>query len=237
MVPLYYDNGVWIKGVSVVKQKKISPSDWKVVCPRRYRLQMEGNKWDIFCCAVHLFAEYDYSSITVRRIATEVGMKAPSIYNHFASKDELLSTMYTYLDHYALTNLKSLDYFLDRVQDEPPRELLYSTHFYYPPFMQDLMAKLILIAFRQMRTDERADRILRFILIENSQNYVGALLKKMIELDRIEPLDIEAFLELYNNNYYGASMRMYSTHPVDGEIWVRSFRMLFNHIIEKEKKE
>jgi TetR/AcrR family transcriptional regulator, cholesterol catabolism regulator len=43
--------------------------------------------------AAHLFLTSGYAETTLRQIAASVGMKAGSIYHHFASKDEILETI------------------------------------------------------------------------------------------------------------------------------------------------
>lgn len=214
-------------------KEELSERKWKKVCEPEYRFNMEGTKWDIFCCALHLFAEYDYSSISMRQIAEELGLRASSIYNHFSSKDEILSMQYKFLKHYSTIYLMDLDELLLMAEKDPPREVLKKVHYYYPDPIQDMMAKLILICSKQMRQDSRADQILKELLIDQTDRYITTILEHMLQLGRIEPLDIEAFVGLVINNYYGSSMRMYSSHPVDGELWIRSFHMLIDTVVPK----
>lgn len=198
--------------------------------PEAYRFGMHDTAWQVFTCALDLFAEYDYARISMRQIANHVGIRASSIYNHFPSKEALLNKMYDYLHHYSAQYRQDLDVLLRKAETEPPREMLVSTHFYYPPELQPIMSRLILITYKQIRNDPRADEVLRNLLVDTSQRYMRALLGHMLELGRIEPLDVDAFTELYTNNYYGAALRMYSSHPVDGVIWWNSFKMLFDMI-------
>ena len=55
-------------------------------------------KQKILICAVNLFASKGCIETSVRDIATTVGIKPASIYNHFASKEDILLLM---LDDYA----------------------------------------------------------------------------------------------------------------------------------------
>jgi AcrR family transcriptional regulator len=50
-------------------------------------------KQRILSCAVNLFCEKGYSETAIRDIASAVGIKASSIYNHFPSKEALLMFM------------------------------------------------------------------------------------------------------------------------------------------------
>lgn len=47
----------------------------------------------IIRAALELFAEYGYRGTSLRRLASAVGIEAGSLYNHFASKAELLADM------------------------------------------------------------------------------------------------------------------------------------------------
>ena len=41
--------------------------------------------------ALHLFAQYGYDAISVAQIAKAVGIQAPSLYKHYASKEDIFS--------------------------------------------------------------------------------------------------------------------------------------------------
>jgi AcrR family transcriptional regulator len=50
-------------------------------------------KQKILNCALNLFCEKGYSETSIRDIASAVGIKAGSLYNHFSSKEEILPVM------------------------------------------------------------------------------------------------------------------------------------------------
>jgi hypothetical protein len=52
----------------------------------------------------------------------------------------------------------------------------------------------------------------------------------MLELGRIEPLDIEAFLTLLINFCYSAALRNYTNHPVTREEWYSGVGLLYSLI-------
>lgn len=55
---------------------------------------MERSTKDIILdIAIELFAEKGYSRVSIREIASAVGIKGSSIYNHFKSKEEIMETM------------------------------------------------------------------------------------------------------------------------------------------------
>jgi AcrR family transcriptional regulator len=54
-------------------------------------------KEKIFDAAVELFAERGYDGVSVRDIAKAVGIRESSVYKHYASKDEILDSIFEYL--------------------------------------------------------------------------------------------------------------------------------------------
>ena len=61
-------------------------------------------KEEIILAALDLASGNGLKSLSMSRIAAKVGMKAPSLYNHFRSKDEIIKAMYSFLREKALQN-------------------------------------------------------------------------------------------------------------------------------------
>jgi AcrR family transcriptional regulator len=61
----------------------------------------------IILAALELASENGLKSVSMSRIAEKVGIKAPSLYNHFKSKDEIVKAMYTFLREKAKQNRSS----------------------------------------------------------------------------------------------------------------------------------
>lgn len=55
------------------------------------QVEESGTQLKILVAAAHLFRKHGYEATTLRGIAAECGLKAGSIYYHFASKDEILA--------------------------------------------------------------------------------------------------------------------------------------------------
>ncbi|MDG1714779.1 TetR/AcrR family transcriptional regulator [Lacinutrix sp.] len=53
-------------------------------------MKLETRKHEIIKTAAKLFKEKGYSAVTMRDIATAMGIKAASLYNHISSKQEIL---------------------------------------------------------------------------------------------------------------------------------------------------
>ena len=54
-------------------------------------------KEEIIYATLELASEYGLKSVSLSQIADRVGIKKPSLYNHFKSKEEIVSSMYSFL--------------------------------------------------------------------------------------------------------------------------------------------
>ena len=54
-------------------------------------------KEEIIYATLELASEYGLKAVSLGQIAAKIGIKKPSLYNHFASKDEIVSEMYSEL--------------------------------------------------------------------------------------------------------------------------------------------
>ena len=53
-----------------------------------------STKEKILCVAINLFSQKGYSGVSIREITRGVGIKESSLYNHFKSKDEIITTIF-----------------------------------------------------------------------------------------------------------------------------------------------
>jgi AcrR family transcriptional regulator len=71
-----------------------------------------NRKEDIIMATLELAAEKGLGNVSTSMIANKVGIKKPSLYNHFSSKDEIVEEMYQYLREKAKSwsNIGAVDY-------------------------------------------------------------------------------------------------------------------------------
>lgn len=69
-------------------------------------------KEEIVLVTLELAAEKGLGNVSMSMIADKIGIKKPSLYKHFASKDEIVEAMYEFLRRQAKekANIKPLDY-------------------------------------------------------------------------------------------------------------------------------
>ena len=128
-----------------------------------------NNKEKIFHVSVDLFSKYGYDGVSIRKIASEVGIKESSIYNHYKSKESILDSI--------------LDYYIDKMManDIPLNQASINLDVGF-----DYFYNAGLNAFLPQLKDEEMSKITRIILIESFHNEkINEFLKKSIIEDAI----------------------------------------------------
>ena len=64
----------------------------------------DTRKKEIIMATLELAANKGLGNVSMNMIADKVGIKKPSLYNHFASKEELVEAMYQFLREEAKKN-------------------------------------------------------------------------------------------------------------------------------------
>lgn len=136
-----------------------------------------NNKDKIFDISIDLFSQYGYDGVSIRQIASEVGIKESSIYNHYSNKQEILTTILNY-------------YVEEMVSEDIPIEqaslnLDKGFDFFYEAGCDAFLSKL---------KEDKMMKITRLLFIESYHNdEVRNFLKKFI----IEA-PVEGWMNLFN---------------------------------------
>ena len=127
-------------------------------------MDIMNNKEKIFNVSIDLFSQSGFDGVSVRQIAREVGIKESSIYNHYSSKQEILTAI--------------LNYYVDEmISDEIPLNqaslnLDKGFDFFYKAGCDAFLSKL---------KEEKMMKITRLMFIESYHNdTVRDFLKKSI---------------------------------------------------------
>jgi AcrR family transcriptional regulator len=85
-------HGIWLYPLRIIYINKSSLSIFKSFIKKFYFAAMEkiDRKSEILHVAAKLFRERGYNAVSMRDIAKELDIKAASLYNHIASKQEIL---------------------------------------------------------------------------------------------------------------------------------------------------
>ena len=177
------------------------------------RNKTSGTKNKIIKAAILLFSEKGYGKVSVRDIAGEAGISPSSIYSHFKSKEDILAKIYELYEEKIKTVLPNMQTLLSLAQTTHPHELLKRAQYYIETADRELMDRIILIATVESRTDEKSAMFIERNLLGNTDTITRSLLKRLLELGRIEPLDIDAFVTLATNLCYSTAIRNLGKNP------------------------
>lgn len=196
-------------------------------------LGMHGTKWEIFKNSVDLFSKNGYDNTSMRDIADMTGVKAASLYNHFPSKESILDVMYRFYCENVENTLPSLERILGEVPYKSPKDALISTMCVYDDKLQPFMDKIYMVSILRSSHDLKAADLVWKYNFNNSKKYLRAVLQKMIDLDKIEPLDIECFIELFCGFAFTAVFKQNTDRPLGWDLWQRVLDYLYSTVKEK----
>lgn len=119
----------------------------------------------IFDTALDLFSKKGYDSVSVRTIASEVGIKESSIYNHYSSKKDILMSILNYFEEYFKGNPLD-DENIRKLLGENPEEFYHQgSEMFKQQIFEEKILKIMKLIFVQMyQIDEVKEFFLREIL-------------------------------------------------------------------------
>lgn len=119
----------------------------------------------IFDTALDLFSKKGYDSVSFRTIASEVGIKESSIYNHYSSKKDILMSILNYFEEYFKGNPLD-DENIRKLLEENPEEFYHQgSEMFKQQIFEEKILKIMKLIFVQMyQIDEVKEFFLREIL-------------------------------------------------------------------------
>lgn len=119
----------------------------------------------IFDTALDLFSKKGYDSVSVRTIASEVGIKESSIYNHYSSKKDILMSILNYFEEYFKGNPLD-DESIRKLLEENPEDFYHQgSEMFKQQIFEEKILKIMKLIFVQMyQIDEVKEFFLREIL-------------------------------------------------------------------------
>jgi AcrR family transcriptional regulator len=184
--------------------------------------------------AIKLFTDRGYNNVTMRNIAGTVGIKASSIYNHFPSKHDILVCLYDFYVQNQRAAAPVLDDLLRMAENEPLAKILAKLDFHFPPSITEWMDRIIVIGIQGVYMDEDSKQFVKKTMFDNLMGFLVPLLNRLIELDRIEPVDVMSFAHIVVNYCLSTAFLNYSTMRIGLNQWQKSLNMIFSLLKEKE---
>ena len=131
-----------------------------------------STKEKIILATLDLAAEHGLKSLSMSQIAEKVGIKKPSLYNHFDSKDSLIKEMYKYLREKSKDS--SVNTICDDFKNKEPYDVLFGAVLNYKKMVSDKdMMKFYKVIYAERSTDKNVAEI---VMIETN---------KMIEVTKV----------------------------------------------------
>lgn len=148
-----------------------------------------NRKEEIIQATLSLASEKGLSNISMSQIAEFIGIKKPSLYNHFKSKDEIIETTYQYLRNEAKSSISigEIDY-ARLIEGKSLKEILMLTiNNYNNMNMQESMLKFYKIIYAERTFNPLAAKI----LIEETSRMVNATKNLFYALQVHKKLSVE----------------------------------------------
>ena len=143
-------------------------------------------KEKILLATLDLAAEYGLKSLSMSQIADEVGIKKPSLYNHFTSKEQLVKGVYEYLRD--RSKEASVAAFCDdNSRNKSAYDILLEAVLNYEKMvLSDDMLKFYKVIYAERATDKDAAEI----VVEETEKMIGATKALLEVLNKENKLDI-----------------------------------------------
>ena len=152
----------------------------------------EDRKREIIMATLRLAVQKGLSGVSMSMIADEVGMRKPSLYNHFSSKEMLLEEMYSYLRNKATESTQYRNMSLDTMfNNKTAEEVLQNmVKGYVAMSYTGEMKMLYSVLYAERTINPNATKI----LLEESDKMIKAtkvVIGAMVERNMLSVLDID----------------------------------------------
>lgn len=139
--------------------------------------------------AIDLISQKGFDGVSIREMTREVGIKESSFYNHFKSKDEIISTIFAYFrDEFAKTlpPIEKLEHLLDKSSIQEFFEQGFENfkkHIDHPT-----NEKLWRVLYLEHYRNPLAREIFLNDIIKNTLEFLEFIFEKLIAQGKIRPL-------------------------------------------------
>ncbi|UCC58552.1 MAG: TetR/AcrR family transcriptional regulator [Candidatus Bathyarchaeum sp.] len=155
-------------------------------------MKMSATKQRIFDVAVDLISQKGFNGVPVREIAGNVGIKVSSLYNHFQSKEDILTKIFDYYEAEIEKTMRSKEYLEKRIDRLSAQEFWEKGLLNFQAVtLKPLMQKISKIILLEMFRDERARDIALDVFFSRQQKIVETIFmlmqKKGLIKDNLDP--------------------------------------------------
>lgn len=128
-------------------------------------------KEEIILATLDLASISGLKSLSMSQIASQVGIKKPSLYNHFDSKESLIKEMYQYIREKSKENIPTLELDEKIIKEKTTFEILYSfVNNYKKLISNEKLIKLYKVLYSERTINKTAAKI----LLEETNKMINA---------------------------------------------------------------
>lgn len=171
-------------------------------------------KEEIILATLDLASLYGLKSLSMSQIAERVGIKKPSLYNHFDSKESLINEMYKFIREKSKENLSlsNVDY-VSYMKDKSASEILNGYVINYKNMVSDeKMMKFYKVIYSERTTNKDAAKI----LIDETNKMIEATkmlfnylkMSKKLDIDDVEVCSISFAMTIHSLIDYELDQKM-----------------------------
>ena len=157
-----------------------------------------SRKEDIIYATLELAAERGMKGVSMSQIAEKVGIKAPSLYNHFKSKDEIIREMYRFLREQAQAggNQPTIDY-AKLFEEKSVEEILIRSVASYMGMVSD---KYMMQFFKVLYSERSTNPVAAEIMVEETERMLQSsrnMFYAMVVHGKVKNKDIDTAAMTY----------------------------------------
>jgi len=153
-----------------------------------------ATKKKIFLAASKLFSQKCYADVGIREIANEAGIKVPTVYNYYPSKETILDDLF---QHYSFRICQLYDSVENIDYDRDPMVCFKKMLFEFEENEIELMRQLIQIIFNEQHRSLHAARIIYDISLRRAKKSYYDFFVHLKETGIIQYEEIDSFAEIF----------------------------------------
>ncbi|WP_409199337.1 TetR/AcrR family transcriptional regulator [Methanobrevibacter sp. DSM 116169] len=169
-------------------------------------------KMKIFNISLDLFSEFGYNEVTIRKIASNVGIKESSIYNHYSNKEAILDDIFDYF----ISNMKeteiSNDEFSYLLKKDPSKLYNIGSENIKKQFMKVKMQKILRLIFIEMFRNEKIKKFFKCEIMDEPIEFWTLFYKTLIDEKVLIDTDPRQLAKYY---YEYGLFKMYKVAIID----------------------
>ncbi|WP_173472854.1 TetR/AcrR family transcriptional regulator [Eubacterium ruminantium] len=129
-----------------------------------------NRKEEILHATLTLAAENGMKGVSMSQIADKVGIKAPSLYNHFKSKDDIIKEMYLFFREQAQKGSGSVQLDMSKLMNKNIEEILLGSVSSYMGIVTD---KNMLQFFKVLYSERTTNPVAAQIIVEETERMIN----------------------------------------------------------------